>query len=594
MADISKITMPNGTTYDIKDTVARNLIAGGITFVVSWDGISTPVPSEIPLGVKVKHNGATYTGTMPASTAQPGAFYLVASDIGDSGPDYYDEYVAAQVDSTTKAWEKLGGKTLNLEGLQVTYTPKGSVHVAVEKSTAGGLTVSPAATGTATYTPEGTVTVTPTKNTAGSLTVSPAATGAATYTPEGSVALADSGATEDKTVVVSGGSGTATYTPAGTVTQPTFSGQAATISVSKTYKPTGTVATNTTANKTATVSPAASGDATYTPAGSVSVTLSNPQMASTGSYTPAGGITLTPPSSVIANLTDVMVTTPATGKNYTPSGSVSRPAITVTKSGTGGTTDVIHNPTSKTVQTGMTTVAPPAPGGNPDPVAIVYWEYNSAQETLVFRQIKPVTGDSITTSNVTVKTGDATYTAALDSDPQFTGNGVRLQYYEIDLTDSRNLPAAEFNGTAANITVNGTPNVSVSAKSFSGTPVRLVTGNIPVPDTYTFAGDSTTITSTGSYTPAGTVSQPTFNGTGTRLTGSYTVPKAWKFTGTGKRLKVDGTDVVVGIASTNFAGKGKRLKLDDNVVTGVGTTAGFIGTQETVPVTSSDANAGSH
>ena len=40
MAEISKITLPSGTTYDIKDTQARNdiaaieaAIAGGVTFM---------------------------------------------------------------------------------------------------------------------------------------------------------------------------------------------------------------------------------------------------------------------------------------------------------------------------------------------------------------------------------------------------------------------------------------------------------------------------------------------------------------------------------------------------------------------------------
>lgn len=35
MADISKITLPSGNTYDIKDAVARELIAGGISFSVA-------------------------------------------------------------------------------------------------------------------------------------------------------------------------------------------------------------------------------------------------------------------------------------------------------------------------------------------------------------------------------------------------------------------------------------------------------------------------------------------------------------------------------------------------------------------------------
>lgn len=42
MPDISKVKLPSGNVYDIKDAYARELIAGGVTFSVAWDGNSTP------------------------------------------------------------------------------------------------------------------------------------------------------------------------------------------------------------------------------------------------------------------------------------------------------------------------------------------------------------------------------------------------------------------------------------------------------------------------------------------------------------------------------------------------------------------------
>ena len=36
MADISKIKLPSGNEYDIKDAVAREMISGGISFIISW------------------------------------------------------------------------------------------------------------------------------------------------------------------------------------------------------------------------------------------------------------------------------------------------------------------------------------------------------------------------------------------------------------------------------------------------------------------------------------------------------------------------------------------------------------------------------
>lgn len=46
MADISKITLPSGTTYEIKDEVARQAIAGGVSFIISTDASNTPVGVE--------------------------------------------------------------------------------------------------------------------------------------------------------------------------------------------------------------------------------------------------------------------------------------------------------------------------------------------------------------------------------------------------------------------------------------------------------------------------------------------------------------------------------------------------------------------
>lgn len=35
MAEISKITLPSGNTYDLKDAVARQMISGGVSFIVA-------------------------------------------------------------------------------------------------------------------------------------------------------------------------------------------------------------------------------------------------------------------------------------------------------------------------------------------------------------------------------------------------------------------------------------------------------------------------------------------------------------------------------------------------------------------------------
>ena len=83
---IETITLPSGNLYYLADREIRDVvdalsqtIAGGVSFVIAWDGTSAPVVANIPAGVKVTYNGTTYTGTLSADNATPGSFYLVAS-----------------------------------------------------------------------------------------------------------------------------------------------------------------------------------------------------------------------------------------------------------------------------------------------------------------------------------------------------------------------------------------------------------------------------------------------------------------------------------------------------------------------------------
>ena len=110
MAEISKITLPSGNTYDLKDSTAREMISGGVSFIVAWDGTGTPTASNIPKGVVA----GGVTGTLEAADAQAGAFYLIKSSSTPSSEtlDIYDEYVV--IGSATKSWEKIGDTQLNL------------------------------------------------------------------------------------------------------------------------------------------------------------------------------------------------------------------------------------------------------------------------------------------------------------------------------------------------------------------------------------------------------------------------------------------------------------------------------------------------
>lgn len=115
MPDISKLKLPSGNTYDIKDAVARQAIAGGVSYIIAWDGASTPVVADIPAGVVVTYNGTDYTGTLDADDSQAGAFFLVKNSADESN-DIYDEYVAVGT-TGSKTWERLGSSSINLSDL---------------------------------------------------------------------------------------------------------------------------------------------------------------------------------------------------------------------------------------------------------------------------------------------------------------------------------------------------------------------------------------------------------------------------------------------------------------------------------------------
>lgn len=250
----------------------------------------------------------------------------------------------------------------------------------------------------------------------------------------------------------------ATYTPAGTISTPTFTGKSSNVTI--------TATANTSGN--------------YQPAGTVSKpSFTGTETTSTGKFTPAGSVTVT--TNATTNKTTTVAPTTGTA-TYTPAGSVAAPTISVA---TAGTTTTVKNPTSQTV---AKTVVAAAPGATAPANAITYYAVNG--EVLSLYQLGYTTGASITTSDVTVKTGDAAYDA---SAPEFTGTGVRLVTGNIAVP---NTYTATFTGTEDDVSVKGTPAGNVSQPSFTGTKVQIA----------------------GTTTADGTVSQPTFTGTQATIT----------------------------------------------------------------------------
>ena len=151
MADISRITLPSGNTYDIKDATARSMIAGGISFNIVWTAAnyaSTSAPSaatlaDIPAGVTVYYNSgaASATGTLTASVDTKGKFYLIYSRTQAGTLDLFDEY--ATIGDSTYSWEKIGDTQIDLSNVVTDITTtKDSVLGADTTFTAGSSSVS--------------------------------------------------------------------------------------------------------------------------------------------------------------------------------------------------------------------------------------------------------------------------------------------------------------------------------------------------------------------------------------------------------------------------------------------------------------------
>jgi hypothetical protein len=222
-----------------------------------------------------------------------------------------------------------------------------------------------------------------------------------------------------------------------------------------------------------------SASGSYTPAGSVSKpTFTGDSMTSTGSFTPAGSVTVSTNST--ANKTATVSAASSGTATYTPAGSVSQPtftgsstsvSVTGTPAGTVSKPNITVTPSTTTVNS-ITNVG-----------SLPSWSGTVSNETLTVTWnagALPTKGN-----NQSVMTGAS---AALAAAPTFTGE------------------EATFTGSC-------TPSGSVSKPTFTGSGVRLVTGNIAVPSSYTasFSGTAGEVSVSG--TPTGSVSKPSFSGT---------------------------------------------------------------------------------
>ena len=251
---------------------------------------------------------------------------------------------------------------------------------------------------------------------------------------------------------------TGEFTPAGTVSQPTFSGNEMTATGK--FTPNGSVAAPTFTGSEGDVS------VKGTPAGTISQpTFTGDALNSTGKFTPAGNVTVGVDAEGTAN--------------YTPEGTVSKPAVNVTpQTDTVNSIEDVGTLPSATMPTLETSVE---------------------NETLKFSW----TPGSFNAGTLPTKGSDKTVmtgaSAELAAAPTFSGTGASLK--------------ATFAGTEGDVSVSGTPEGTVSTPTFTGSELTA-TGKFTPEGTNSapaFTGSEGDVSVTG--TPAGTVSQPTFTGT---------------------------------------------------------------------------------
>lgn len=214
-------------------------------------------------------------------------------------------------------------------------------------------------------------------------------------------------------------SASTSYTPVGTVTQPTFSGSNATISIP--YTPAGTLTQPVFSGSAATIS------AAFTPAGTVTLGIGSGAV----NYTPTGSVSLTAPTVELSTVQGSFMT----GVGALPSAVMPVLSTTVaneilTLSWTAGTWDAGSLPTmgaATTVATGVSSVT----AGTAD------FSGTGVQLTAAF---------SGTAGNAT-----ATYTPVGSvTTPTFSGTEIVLS---TSYTPSGTVTQPTFNGTATTITV---------------------------------------------------------------------------------------------------------------------------------------------
>lgn len=262
MPDIKQITLPSGTTYDLRDSRVDSIISQG----TRWVGVTTTELADGSTTSTITIDGATHNAEIGDIASYNNMEFIwngtVWQEFGSTGSLKALAFKDSASGSVTVP------KTYTFTGTSTSVSVSGTTTGSVSE-TKSNVSISPASSGTATYTPAGSVSVTPTTT---SKYVAANATGGGSVTA-GTAAncVLPTYTVSNEVLTITAGSWTANTPTA--VTLPSFSKQTiATGITSSTFSGTGV--------RLVTDSQVLTG-----------ASFSGASMTSTGSVTATGGVT---------------------------------------------------------------------------------------------------------------------------------------------------------------------------------------------------------------------------------------------------------------------------------------------------------------
>ena len=336
LPEISKISLPTGTVYAIKDEYAREQISA-LSGAMEFLGVTTTAITD----------GATTNPIMIAGES-------VTAKSGDVVIYGTREYVFSGADNK---WHEFGS-TGSLKALAFkdsasgTYQPAGSVSKPTFTGTTATISISTTASGTVSNNFKiGTAAATTNEVTPTGSVGKPTFTGT---TATISISTTASGSVSGTYQVGTGTATTDGFKPEGTVSKPTWTGTAATISAE--YQPAGTVIspTVTITKQTASIKGITSYTAGSAPTWSATVSSETLSFSwNAGAVTTIGSSSYTVMTGATgsASVPTFTGTTATISTSYTPGGSVSQPTFT-------GTSVKINLGFTGSASTGSTTYQP--------------------------------------------------------------------------------------------------------------------------------------------------------------------------------------------------------------------------------------------